>query len=282
VSELHACVHAGEYLWNHLNGSMLRDFLVNEVIGGPTGIGHPAISGVNIDDFWRWNGQPPGSGPNPPNGPSEVAPEWQSDTGFTEADVEAMHVEWGRTMEAVQVELVKKKAFSAEWFNCPMTPNTSTYCWDDALLPPVNTDMTSCNLECQKAQCVQHMRQYCRPSNESLIHKLAWQYIFTRVSPSQSIKDDGQLPAFEQDLARFLLLRGEYAWLGFSWQQPYCGDAYARPPQLDWDFGQPISDCAEVGDDTEIFTRRWSRAHVQLDCKTFVAKIDHVDHKDPW
>ena len=36
---------------------MLRDFLVNEVIGGPNGVDNPAISGINVDDFWNWKGQ---------------------------------------------------------------------------------------------------------------------------------------------------------------------------------------------------------------------------------
>ena len=80
--------------------------------------------------------------------------------------------------------------------------------------------------------------------------------------------------AFEQDLARFLLLRGEYAWLGFSWQHPYCGDAYARPPQLDWDFGVPVGECAEVDGEPEVFARSWSQANVSLDCKAFVATIN--------
>ena len=51
-----------EYLFDHRNGSMLRDFLVNDFIGGPTGVDNPAVSGVNIDDYWNWRGNPGGSG----------------------------------------------------------------------------------------------------------------------------------------------------------------------------------------------------------------------------
>jgi hypothetical protein len=37
----------GEYLWDHRNGSMLRDFIVNELfLNAQTGLGNPAISGV--------------------------------------------------------------------------------------------------------------------------------------------------------------------------------------------------------------------------------------------
>ena len=259
----------GEYLWDHRNGSMLRDFLVNEVIGGPNGVDNPAISGINVDDYWNWNGHPQGGYPN---GPSEVDPHAMADTGLAPADMEAMHKEWQRTMVAVEQKLIQAKAFQAEWFNCPITPNASTYCWGGVMLPPLTADLQGCDLACQKAQCTAHMRRHCRPSNESVIHKLAWQYIFTKFNSAQPLMAGGQLPFLEQDLARFLLLRGEYAWLGFSWQAPYCGDAYARPPQLDWDFGVPVSECAEVS--PEVFERRWSKANVSLDCKAFLASIE--------
>ena len=42
----------GEYLWDHRNGSMLQDFLVNEYILGPDGVGNKNITGVFIDDYW--------------------------------------------------------------------------------------------------------------------------------------------------------------------------------------------------------------------------------------
>ena len=36
----------------------VRQWLVDEIIGGPTGIDNPAVAGVNIDDYWAWNGKP--------------------------------------------------------------------------------------------------------------------------------------------------------------------------------------------------------------------------------
>ena len=42
----------GEYLWDHRNGSMLQDFLVNEYILGPDGVGNENVTGVFIDDYW--------------------------------------------------------------------------------------------------------------------------------------------------------------------------------------------------------------------------------------
>ena len=42
----------GEYLWDHRNGTMLRDFLVNDFVMGPTGMGAPGVSGFYFDDGW--------------------------------------------------------------------------------------------------------------------------------------------------------------------------------------------------------------------------------------
>ena len=42
----------GEYRWNHANGSMLRDFLVNTYVGGASGLANPNIDGVFLDDGW--------------------------------------------------------------------------------------------------------------------------------------------------------------------------------------------------------------------------------------
>ena len=43
---------AGEYLWNHANGTMLREFLVDEYVGGTAGLSSPDIDGVFLDDGW--------------------------------------------------------------------------------------------------------------------------------------------------------------------------------------------------------------------------------------
>ena len=43
----------GEYLWDHRNGTMLRDFLINEFVLNPkTGLGNKAVSGFYFDDGW--------------------------------------------------------------------------------------------------------------------------------------------------------------------------------------------------------------------------------------
>ena len=45
-------VPCGFYLFNHLNGSMIRRWLVEEYILGSTGVGSASIDGVFLDDYW--------------------------------------------------------------------------------------------------------------------------------------------------------------------------------------------------------------------------------------
>ncbi len=75
-----------------------------------------------------------------------------------------------------------------------------------------------------------------------------------------------------QDLANFLLLRGDFAWLGYSWIG--CSQTYIRPPQMDWDFGVPVdAQCTEVAPNSGVFSRRWSKAMVSMDCNTWQPSI---------
>ena len=40
------------YLWDHSNGTQLREFLVDEYVGGAAGLASPDIDGVFLDDGW--------------------------------------------------------------------------------------------------------------------------------------------------------------------------------------------------------------------------------------
>ena len=82
----------------------------------------------------------------------------------------------------------------------------------------------------------------------------------------------------EPDLARdataeFLLTRGDYAWLGYSWSG--CEAFHAanatwlrpRPALWDADFGgAPAGPCAETAVGSGVFTRAYPRADVSWDC----------------
>lgn len=69
-------VPCGEYLYDHVSGGEpLRQFLVNDFIMGPLGMGNPNISGFYIDDQWYnytvYNGTRPECTNSPIGGPTE-------------------------------------------------------------------------------------------------------------------------------------------------------------------------------------------------------------------
>jgi hypothetical protein len=109
----------GEYLWDHRNGSMLRDWLVAQHIGGPNGIGHPDIDGLFIDDFWCSNliceADPSvASCPcnDPVQGPTEINRDAQLDMGLSDEDVRDLTLAWNETMGAVQESILAKGAYT--------------------------------------------------------------------------------------------------------------------------------------------------------------------------
>lgn len=79
---------------------------------------------------------------------------------------------------------------------------------------------------------------------------------------------------FTDYTAEFLLTRGPYAMLGYSW----CGcttGSEMRPRAAEWDeeFGEPKGACEEVGE-TGVFQREWSSATVSWDCSTGHGNIE--------
>ena len=81
-------------------------------------------------------------------------------------------------------------------------------------------------------------------------------------------------PQFEADLANFLLFRGPYAWLGYSWIG--CAEmnfTAGLPPSLSLDYGEPQGLCAETAPGSGVFVREWSQATVQMDCNSWTPTI---------
>ena len=68
----------GEYLFDHRNGSMLREWFIDTFVGGPHGIDNPAIDGFFFDDNY-------GGG-----GASEEDPHNVEDCGLSESEKTAV------------------------------------------------------------------------------------------------------------------------------------------------------------------------------------------------
>ena len=122
------------------------------------------------------------------------------------------------------------------------------------------------------ARCNAFLRKYCRSDNPNL--EAAFIYEWTREAMGVHAPPAA---AVMQDLARFLLVRGPFSWLGYGWE----GCITEPPPvgEYDHDYGEPNGRCVESS--AGIFTRQWTKAHVEMDCNTFVANITLAGHATP-
>ena len=233
---------------------MLRDWLINEHLLGPTGLGNPAISGFYVDDGWANTSQP--IAPWMPKegfcdhwaigGATEEDLYCSADMGLTQADTTAITDNWRETMQ--QAASAIQTAGGWAW-----------YMFTDSHAP----DASGC-------------AAYFRGEGAQL-RNVALLFQWTNSSQYP-------LPSVAADLASFMLVRGDYAWLGYSWlgctsdATPGHGGGpagrYTSPdemPELALDFGAPTAPLTEGP--AGVFVRDWSKATVSMDCNTFTPSI---------
>lgn len=88
------------------------------------------------------------------------------------------------------------------------------------------------------------------------------------------------LPAFNEDLATFLMVRGPYAWLGYGWvgcssgSEPPggSGHCYEFPEALNLDYGVPVNNCSEWNG-SGVFSRNYTNSFVTFDCNTWKGNV---------
>ena len=185
---------------------------------------------------------------SPIGGATEQNPFCAEDTGLTQADTTAMVQALAETMRQVNAAILSHGGFSTR-----MMSSYAVHAIDDPALDPR-----------PPARCNAFLREYCRPENPNL--KRVFIYEWTR----KSMHDISPAPAVMQDLARFLLVRGPYAYIGWQWVG--CRDSYERPPALEHDYGVPVEAvCREVSQG--VFERRWTSGLVRMDCNTWSATL---------
>lgn len=254
----------GEYLFDHRNGTMLRDWLIKEHIGGSMGLGSPSVDGVFMDDFWCSNrlcaADPsikscPCS--DPVQGPTEIDRKSQFDMGLSDVDIEDITIAWNQTMTAVENSILERNDYT--WWLMAGQANANA-------MPTL----------LRRETCASQLREACQPG-------AIWQLEPRLVGLSVN---GTQLTQLEQDVAFFLLVRGPYAWLGWgvwgmTWPfnpEPAHGTlpplrgGVPRPALLNRDFGEPRDNCTEMA--PGVFHRTWTRASVVLNCATFQATLD--------
>lgn len=239
----------GEYLWDHRNGSSLREFLIEEFVFGPDGLGHEGIAGVFLDDGWDdapQTAQPwwPKEGfcnGGPIGGPTEEFPNCTQDMGLTQHDTASLKQEWTKTLEMLRREVIARGKFTWQMFT------------------------QSTDLPADTSSCMAYFADACRPRGGKR-YGVPWVYEFTDARIGR------KLPKVKEDLATFLLARGDYAWIGYGWIGCAPQVEYYRPPALDVDYGMPVGNATCKGDDGR-FVREYTKATVSFDCHTMEAEI---------
>jgi len=173
------------------------------------------------------------------------------DMGLSQADVTAIRDGWQKTMDTVKEAVLAHGGFAWPYFSA--------------------RGIKSLDLSDPRPECAAYHRSQC-VAGGGAASKGALMFEFTRAK----FHSPFPLPFAEQDAASFLLVRGPYAWIGFSWMgcttEQY--HTFQRPAQLDVDYGEPTeASCRETATGSGVFTREWSRASITLDCNTWNATI---------
>ncbi len=247
-------VPCGEYLFDWRNDTLLPWVLEN-VLGGPNGLGNDNIKGFFIDDFWcanLINGT--GACNDPVQGPTEIDRNSQADMGLSDRDIADITNAWLAAMTVAQQYIL----------------DHGGYTWS---LIPGQDNANASPLVVNKGNCVSHLTEACSAANR-------WQSAPLMHGINMGT-GNGTLPSLDADIAAFLLMRGPWAFTGagywgMSWPVGQTWNStnvpVPRPIQMDADYGKPLdARCEQVS--SGVFSRRYSNTVVTLDCKTYQAKF---------
>lgn len=241
----------GFYLWNHssdvvVKGQTFQDWFLDSYMFNEVG-SSPLVSGFFWDDVW-----------NVDCNIHDQVKDTCEDMGLTKADLQQITDAWNANMAALKKRTLQEKKFAWQML---WTGGDGAAVGNTCPQPIVQQD-----------SCAETLRQYCQA--DSLPQTRAMMYSF---GPGGCKGDPSNLTQFDQDLANFLLIRGDYAWLGHGWLG--CSRDYAFPEELHGDYGEPLTLCAETAPGSGVFQRNWTNAAVQMDCNTWTPRIDMIQEQ---
>jgi hypothetical protein len=213
-------VPCGEYLWDHRNTS-LRTYILNEVVLGLNGLQNENVSGFFFDDGWSdspapilpWEPKQGFCDHSPIGGATEEDFFCTADMGLVQADTTAITAAFRETFSLVQQAVIGAGAFAWQYMRtttAPVGANESTCAawvrdWRDAA--------TSAYVLTQNTPAHQKPRPEKTNPNPNPTPPKPYQ---NRYMQEWSNPQTRPLPSVESDLAAFLLVRGPYAWIGYS------------------------------------------------------------------
>ena len=174
------------------------------------------------------------------------------DVGLSAADVDDLHAAWVSVMRTVVAAIIEHGGFAWQLFN------GGSGFWSDVTHPPDYNETVQWTLGAQGEACSASLRAACKAGSPQ--QRSAYHYNFD---------DMKNKTALVQQLAGFLLMRGNYSWFGYGFQG--CSQPYYRPAELDADYGLPLGLCEESS--PGVFSRTYSHAHVSIDCGSYQATI---------
>jgi hypothetical protein len=167
-------------------------------------------------------------------GPSGEDPRFISDTGSTAQDMADHTAAYQATMAALRTKIVASGGFS--WQQIENSPGIT-------------------NGNRKPEACIAVLREYCVPK------PLAWE----TMNHFDVLVHDA-VSRGEQCTAEFLLLRGPYSIIGYSWVG-CSSELRPFPEQWSADYGgEPAAACAETGAGSGVFTQEYPKATVRWSC----------------
>lgn len=215
-----------------VNGETMLEWYLSQYMISGTTLRSGLVDFLFLDDVWSCGG------------PSEVAPGFAHDTGLSGADFCDIAQGYNAAQAAFGSAIVAAGGFTWQQFY-----NSGT-----AAGPLVT-----------QGSCAATLRTWCSASSPAASNAVL--YGFTGTQDKTNSTPTG----FAQDLANFQLIRGDYAFLGYSWRG--CDEPIFRPPELDLDYGVPLGPCAETAPGSGVFTRDFSRSTVTMDCASWTPTI---------
>jgi hypothetical protein len=233
----------GEYIFDHRNGTMLRTWLIEEVLLGPTGIGHKYVDGVFLDDYWcsdilchQSNNDTNMGCPcnDPKQGPTEINQYAAiDDIGLSDIDIMDITLEWNKTMNLALEKILQRKAYTWSLMDGQENANAQPYLFN--LLPSIvddksnddddkknnnnnnnndndndnDNDNRNRNDNKISERCIEILEDACRDESDWQLKPRLFGFTVNRTS-------NNSLSQFELDWSFFLLVRGAYTWAGWG------------------------------------------------------------------
>jgi hypothetical protein len=183
--------------------------------------------------------------------PQEVSSTVISDTGLSRTDVHDIQCAWQQTFAKAQRAIIDANGWNHQLF-----------------LTTANVITT----ETKRSACDAFYRASCAPNSTMQTDNLF--YGFSGMGGGKWFAPTSPF----LDIASFLLVRGKYAWIGYSWSQcwgwnGHKGDYFLRPDEFDYEVGRPLELCHETAPGSGVWKRQWSKATATVDCHTMNATI---------